>query len=181
METSEILSDAFERMREGVRHVTEGLDAEALAHRADPEANSIAWLIWHSTRVQDDHVSQIAGRGQAWMTDGWAERFGLPFGHADTGYRHTSEQVGAVNVDGPDLLVGYHEAVARRTFEYLDTIDAVELDRIVDDSWGPSVSVGVRLVSVITDQLQHLGQAGYIRGMLERLEPRVGPDDERSP
>ncbi|MDQ3610814.1 MAG: DinB family protein [Actinomycetota bacterium] len=178
MEISELLSDAFERMREGVSHVTDGLDAAALAYRPDPDANSIAWLVWHSTRVQDDHVSQIAGRGQAWITDGWVDRFGLPLEPTDTGYDHTSEQVGAVDVDGPDLLVAYHEAVAQRTLGYLDSIDAAELDRIVDDSLDPPVSVGVRLVSVITDQLQHLGQAGYARGMLERLGPRGGPDGE---
>jgi hypothetical protein len=175
METSEILSDAFERMRGGVRRVTDRLDAEALAYRPDPDANSIAWLVWHSTRVQDDHVSQIAGRGQAWITDGWVDRLALPLDPTDTGYGHTSEQVGAVAVDGPDLLVGYHEAVARRTLEYLGRIDAVELDRIVDDRWDPPVSVGVRLVSVITDQTQHLGQAAYVRGLLERRRPRRGP------
>ncbi|HWB71440.1 MAG TPA: DUF664 domain-containing protein [Egibacteraceae bacterium] len=171
METSEVLLDAFERIRQGVRRVTEGLDAEALAFRPDPDANSIAWLVWHATRVQDDHVSEIAGRGQAWVADGWADRFDLPADPAYTGYGHTSQQVGAVRADGPDLLVGYHEAVAQRTFEYLETIDAAELDRIIDDRWDPPVSVGVRLVSVIDDQIQHVGQAGYVRGMLERMEP----------
>ncbi|MBW3602669.1 MAG: DinB family protein [Actinobacteria bacterium] len=173
METSEVLSDAFERVREGVRRVTEGLDAAALAHRPDPDANSIAWLVWHSTRIQDDHVSQIAGQGQTWITDGWADRFDLPLDPADTGFGHSSGQVGAVVAGGPDLLVGYHEAVARRTLRYVATLDAAELDRIVDDRWDPPVSVGVRLVSVIADGLQHLGQAGYVRGMVERRE-RLG-------
>lgn len=180
METSEVLSDAFGRMREGVRRVTDGLDAVSLAYRPDPDANSIAWLVWHSTRVQDDHVSQIAGREQAWIIEGWADRFDLSLEPMDTGYGHTSEQVAAVDVDGPGLLVAYHEAVAQRTLEYLGTIDAAELDRIVDDRLDPPVSVGVRLVSVTADQLQHLGQAGYVRGLLERLQSRGGPDDELS-
>lgn len=169
VEISDVLTDAFQRIREGMRRVTEGLDAEALAYRPDPDANSIAWLVWHATRVHDDHVSEIAGRDQAWVTDGWAERLDLPFDLMDTGFGHTSEQVAAVRPDGPGMLVDYHEAVARRTFEYLETIDAAELDRIIDRRWDPPVSVGVRLVSVIDDQMQHLGQAGYVRGMLERL------------
>ncbi len=168
METSEVLADAFERIREGMGRVTEGLDGEALAYRPDPDANSIAWLVWHATRVQDDHVSEIAGRDQAWMSDGWADRFNLPFDVTDTGYGHTSGQVGAVHPDGPELLVGYHEAVVARTHEYLGTLDAAELDRIIDDRWDPPVSVGVRLVSVINDQMQHLGQAAYVRGILKR-------------
>ncbi len=163
-----MLADAFDRIRQGVVRVTEGLDGAALAYRPDPGANSIAWLLWHLTRVQDDHVSEITRREQAWTADGWADRLDLPFDAADTGYGHTSEQVDAVRPGGPQLLVGYHEAVAARTFEYLAALTAAELDRIIDRRWDPPVSVGVRLVSVIEDQMQHLGQAGYVRGMHER-------------
>lgn len=181
METRHVLADGFARIRQGVHRVTEGLDAEALVYRPDPDANSIAWLVWHATRVQDDHVSEIAGREQAWTSDGWAERLGLPFPRRDTGYGHTTEQVAAVRVDGPELLVGYHDAVVQRTFEYLDTITAPELDRIVDRSWDPPVTVGVRLVSVLEDQMQHLGQASYVRGMFERLQSPSGPAGHRTP
>lgn len=167
MDTKDILADAFGRAADGVRRVTDGLGADALAYRPDPEANSIGWLVWHLTRVHDDHLSEIAGRDQAWSADGWAERFDLPHDRDDIGYGHTSEQVGAVRPGGPELL-GYHDAVLGRTREYLQTIDAAELDRIIDDRWDPPVSVGVRLVSVIEDQLQHLGQAAYVRGLFER-------------
>lgn len=172
MEARDVLADAFERIRDGMRRVTEGLDPQALAYRPDPDANSIAWLVWHATRVHDDHVSEIAGREQAWTAGGWADRLGLPFEPTDIGYGHTSEQVATVRPDRPEVLVGYHEAVAQATFAYLETVDAAELDRIIDDSWDPPVSVGVRLVSVINDQGQHLGQAAYVRGMVERLRRR---------
>lgn len=168
MEIGEVLADAFQRVREGVQRVTDGLDAEALAYRPDAEANTIGWLVWHLTRVHDDHVSEIAGRAQAWHDDGWADRFDLPLDPADIGYGHSSEQVGAVRPAEPALLVEYHETVAERTLAYLDTVDAAELDRIIDDRWDPPVSVGVRLVSVVEDQLQHLGQAAYVRGLFER-------------
>ena len=168
MEVRELLTDAFERVRDGMRRVTDGLDAEALAYRPDPQANSIAWLVWHATRVHDDHVSEIAGLPQAWTADGWADRFALPFDPAETGYGHRAEEVGAVRPDGPELLVGYHEAVAQRTVTYLETLDAAELDRIIDERFDPPVSVGVRLISVISDQLQHLGQAAFVRGLFER-------------
>ncbi|MDQ4130056.1 MAG: DinB family protein [Actinomycetota bacterium] len=168
METRDVLADAFDRIRQGVIRVTEGVDAAALVYRPDPAANSIAWLLWHLTRVQDDHVSEIAGREQAWTAEGWADRLDLPFDRTDTGYGHTSEQVAAVRPDGPELLVGYHQAVSARTLEYLETLTAAELDRIIDRRWDPPVSVGVRLVSVVEDQMQHLGQASYVRGMYER-------------
>lgn len=168
MEVGEVLADAFTRGRDLVRRVSEGLDAEALAYRPDPDANSIAWLVWHATRVHDDHVAEIAGQEQVWTANGWAERFDLPFDPAATGFGHSSEEVGAVRPDGPELLVGYHEDVVARTHAFLDGVTPDDLDRIIDRRWDPPVSVGVRLVSVINDQTQHLGQAAYVRGMLER-------------
>ena len=70
--------------------------------------------------------------------------------------------------DDPSTLIGYHEAVHERTLSYLEAVDADELDRIIDYRWDPPVTVGVRLVSVINDGMQHVGQANYLRGLLER-------------
>jgi hypothetical protein len=166
VETGDVLIDAFGRIRHVVHQVCEGLDAGTLAFRPDPDANSIAWLVWHLTRVQDDHVSEIAGIEQAWPE--WAAAFGMEPDVSNTGYGHTSEQVGAIRPPGPEPLLGYLDAVYERTVEYCSGVDAAELGRIIDDSYDPPVSVGVRLVSVIEDDLQHAGQAGYVRGLAER-------------
>lgn len=168
METRELLADAFGRIREEVHAVAEGLDADGLAFRPDPEANSIAWLLWHLTRVQDDHVSEMAGRAQAWVADGWSARFGMAPDPADTGFGHAPAQVGALRPAAAGDLLAYHDAVAERTLAYLAGLDAGELDRVLDRSWDPPVTVGVRLVSVIGDCLQHAGQAAYVRGLLAR-------------
>ena len=167
MNTSDVLIDAYGRIQELVHRITDGLGEAGIAFRPDGEANSIGWLIWHLTRVQDDHVSEIAGRDQAWVDDGWAERFGMEPDPEATGYGHTSEQVAAVQPDA-ELMRNYHDAVHARTIEYLAGIDPEELDRIIDYGWDPPVSVGVRLVSVIGDDLQHAGQAAYVKGLYER-------------
>lgn len=169
METREIIADAFERVRGGIDRLTEGLDADALAYRPDPSANSIGWLIWHLLRVQDHHVSHLADVPQAWIDEGWSERFGMNSDPENTGYGHTSEQVAEVRPAGPEILRDYAEAVHARTLRYLETADAPELSRIVDTRWDPPVTAGVRLVSVIGDDMQHLGQAAYVRGMYERM------------
>ena len=168
MDTKDVLADAFGRVERVVRRALDGLDAQALNFRLDPGANSISWLVWHLTRIQDDHVSELAGIEQAYVADGWAERLGLAANIADTGYGHTPEQVAAVGFDHPADVLAYHEAVTERTLAYLRTVDADELARIVDRSWDPPVTAGVRLVSVIADCLQHAGQAAYIRGVHER-------------
>ncbi|MGH3586768.1 MAG: mycothiol transferase, partial [Pseudonocardia sp.] len=127
----------------------------------------VAWLVWHLARVQDDHVADVAGTEQRWTAGGWAERFGLPFAVADTGYGHSAEEVGAVRVDA-ELLAGYLADVHAATVAYLDTVTADDLDRVVDTHWDPPVTLGVRLVSVVADDLQHVGQAAYVRGLARR-------------
>ena len=168
METSNVLADAFGRIVEDFELAVVGLSSDELAFRPDPEANSIAWLAWHAARVQDDHVSALAHRRQAWIEDGFRQRFGTDLDPRDIGYGHTSDQVAAVRPDRPEILLDYLRAVTERTLEYLSRVDASELDRIVDRNWDPPVSAGARLVSVIDDSIQHAGQALYVRGMIER-------------
>jgi hypothetical protein len=167
MTSAELLVDAFGRIRQVVHRVVDGLDPEQLAFRVDPEANSIAWLVWHLTRIQDDHLADAFEAEQLWTSQGWAERFGLPFGPVDTGYGHGPDEVAAVRATG-ELLVGYHDAVHRQTTRQMERVGDADLGRIVDRSWDPPVTLGVRLVSVIADDLQHTGQAAFVRGVLQR-------------
>jgi hypothetical protein len=163
--TAELLTDGFGRVHGVVHEVLDGLTADQLSWRATPDANSIAWLVWHLTRVQDDHVSEVAGAEQTWTADGWVERFALPFDADATGYGQDSDDVAAV-VAGADLLAGYFDAVYARTVAYLAKITDEQLDRVVDRRWDPPVTLGVRLVSVLDDDIQHAGQAAFVRGIL---------------
>ena len=167
MTVAELLRDLFERVATDVHGAVEGLDLGALTYRLDDDANSIAWLVWHLTRVQDDHVAEVAGTEQAWTADGWVGRFGLPFPRGATGYGHGSGDVAAVRVDAEKLL-GYFDAVHARTLRYVDGLTEADLDRIVDERWDPPVTLGVRLVSVADDDIQHAGQAALVRGVAER-------------
>ena len=163
----QILIDAFGRVRELVTDLTDGLSDEVATYRPDPGANSIAWLIWHLTRGQDHQVADLAQVEQVWPR--WRERFGLPFDQWSTGYGQGPKDVAAVRVSG-DLLGEYHRDVHELTLRYLDRLTAQELDRIVDTRWDPPVTAAVRLVSVIGDTMQHLGQAAYVRGLAQRRD-----------
>jgi hypothetical protein len=167
MTSPALLEDAFGRIRETVGEVLADLSPGDLSQRLDDDANPIVWLIWHLTRTQDDHIAGVAGTGQVWVTDGWSERFGLPLDDGDIGYGHDSAQVAAVVASG-ELLAGYHEAVAGATLRYVRSLADADLDRIVDEHWDPPVTLSVRLVSVIADNLQHAGQAAYVKGILAR-------------
>ncbi len=166
MRSADLLRYAFDQVHDTLRAALDGLGPDDLTHRLAPDANTIAWLAWHLLRVQDDHVADVAGREQAWTADGWAERFGLPFPTSATGYGFDAEQVAAVRVPSVDLLRDYAAALYARTTEFLGGLSDDDLDRVVDDSYDPPVTLGVRLVSVLSDDLQHAGQAAYVRGVV---------------
>jgi hypothetical protein len=165
--TRELLRDMFTRLIEHVDEITDGLTDEQANYRPSPNANSIAWLIWHSARVQDIQLAPIAGIEQVWLSGGWVERFGLDLPREDTGYGHSPEEVAKVQAPG-DLLAGYYHAVHDATLEFVARVTAEDLARIVDRNWDPPVTASARLVSIIDDCAQHLGQAAYVLGIAHR-------------
>jgi hypothetical protein len=167
MTPAQLLKDAFGRIVEGGTAVVDGLTDDQLTHRIDPEANTIAWLVWHLARVQDAQVADAGGHEQVWTAEGYAERFGLPFDAAATGYGQSPEEVAQVRVSGT-LLADYLRATHEATVRYLEPLTDAGLDKVIDDRWDPPVTLGVRLVSILEDDAQHLGQANYVRGIVER-------------
>jgi uncharacterized damage-inducible protein DinB len=168
MNTAELLADAFGRVQEAVHEAVQGLSADESAEMVEPGSNTVAWLVWHLSRIQDDHVADVAGTEQVWTAEGWQKRFGLLFRPAATGYGHRPEQVAKVRVEDTALLTGYYDAVHERTVAFVRGLSGAQLDRVVDERWDPPVTLGVRLVSVISDDLQHAGQASFVRGVLLR-------------
>lgn len=165
----DLLRDAFSRVREQVADMCDEITPSEATFRPDPEANTVTWLLWHLTRIADDHVCGITGEEQVWTRDGWYERFALPFDSDADGYGMSSAEVGLVRV-APEELNGYSSAVHQMVLRYVDRVTPVELSRIVDTRWDPPVTAGVRLVSVIGDCLAHLGQADYVRGLARRAD-----------
>ena len=168
--SAELLVDGFGRIRENVAGVLNGLTAEQLTYRIDADANPVSWLVWHITRVQDDHVAAAFGVTQVWSSEGWARRLGLPAGMMDHGYGHSREQVASVAAAtaASGLLADYHEATHAQTIKLVSGLRDADLDRVVDKRWKPPVTLGERLVSVLDDSMQHLGQAAFVRGIVLR-------------
>jgi hypothetical protein len=167
MRSADLLLDAFERIGQLGHSVVDGLAPDQLTTRLEGRANPIAWLVWHLARVQDDHVADVAGTEQVWTSKGWRERFDLPLDPSDTGYGHSPREVALVQVSDGALLTGYLDDVVERTRAFVRDLSDADLDRVVDEGWDPPVTLGVRLVSVVGDDLQHLGQAALVRGALE--------------
>lgn len=166
MGTSDLLVNAFGRVPDELRAALDGLTREQLHARVDPGANTLAWLLWHLTRVQDAQVASAFGTEQVWTSQDWVARFDLPLAPEDTGYGHSVDQVAAVRVESAQLLLDHLDATHARTVEHLRGVSDGDLDRVVDSSYDPPVTLGARLVSVLADDLQHVGQVGLVRGLL---------------
>lgn len=165
MRTGELLLEAYGRLPGIIERAVAGLAPEQLVWAPAGGANTIGWLVWHLTRIQDHHMAQVREDDQVWDAT-WAARFGIGADAEETGYAHTPEQVAAVRPESAQALLDYYGAVAARTNEFLETVTDDGLDRVVDWGWDPPVTLGVRLVSVLGDDLQHAGQASYLRGLL---------------
>jgi uncharacterized damage-inducible protein DinB len=166
MDISSLLLELYGRVPSAARRAVEGLDLDQLTRPPQPGANTIAWLVWHIGRVQDHHISEFLDTEQLWVTDDWARRFGLDPDPSNTGYGHSTEEVAAVRPERPEVLLDYVAAVDERTRLLLAGVSPDELDQVVDRRWDPPVTLGVRLVSIADDCLQHAGQAAYTRGLI---------------
>jgi uncharacterized damage-inducible protein DinB len=166
MDAKDLLLELYGRLPDLVDGAIDGLDADQLAAAVQPGSNSIGWLVWHLTRVQDHHLAELLDEDQLWATGPWAEQCGLEPDPTNTGYGHGPADVAAVRPTDASVLTAYYAAVAERTDRYLAGLGAEALDDVVDERWDPPVTLGVRLVSVADDSLQHVGQAAYLRGLL---------------
>lgn len=168
VDVTELLTEGFGRLPGLVDAAVRGLSPEQLTWAPAPAANTIGWLVWHLTRIQDHHISELLAADQVWVDGDWAARFELRPDPRNTGYGHDAARVAAVRPDSAQVLIDYYDAVAPRTLDLIRDSSPGALDRIVDRRWDPPVTLGVRLVSVLGDDLEHVGQAAYVGGLLPR-------------
>lgn len=168
MRAVDVLTAGIENVRSVVHQALDDVPEPLLTARLDPQANTVAWLVWHLARVQDDHVAAALGQAeQVWTAQGYARRMHLPLDDAEIGYGMSSDDAARVRASARDLL-SYLDAVCDTTVALVGRLDDDDLDRVVDTSYDPPVTLGVRLLSVLTDDLQHAGQAAYALGVLSR-------------
>ena len=166
MNWKDLMTDGFNRVPEFLENVLKGLNQEDLDWMPRADSNSIGWLIWHLTRQQDAQIAYLMGKEQLWIGDGWHARFNRPPDPKDRGFGDSPEQVAAFRSPNVETMLSYHRAVLERSKGYFLTLSNADLDLELSETWyKPVPTVGVRLISVLADSLQHAGQAAYVRGL----------------
>jgi hypothetical protein len=166
MDWRDLVIDGYKRIFELLEPALKGLSKSQLNTQPKPDANSLGWTVWHLARGQDAQIADLIKTDQLWIKDAWYKKFNRPADPRDTGFGNTTEQVSAFKSPSAKILLEYCRAVTTATTNYLKTIDANELNRILDESYDPKPTVGVRIVSVLADSLNHAGEASYIRGLV---------------
>ena len=171
MDAPDLLEDLAQRPLDALGYVRNRLDPSRLNAHPGGHANSPAWLLWHAAREIDVQVAQLSGQTQVWTAQGFDQRFGLDLDPEDIGYGHSTEQARAVTVTedaaGLQLLEEHLAAAVSHAQAYVTGLSEEDLDEVIDHSWDPPVTRGVRLISVFDDAAQHVGQVAYVMGMDE--------------
>ena len=168
MDWQELLTDGYGRILQALEKALDGLTQDDLNQQPHTDCNSMGWLTWHVTRVQDHHIADLMGEEQLWLKDGWHLRFNRASDPSDTGFGHSAEDIAAFKLPDVETLLEYHRAVLGRSKRYITTLSTSDLDRELNEPWfQPLPTVGVRLISVMSDNLQHIGQVAYLRGLLK--------------
>jgi hypothetical protein len=168
MEAKDIVLDGLDRIRRILHRALNGLTLEEVHRQPRFDSNSIGWLTWHLTRVQDNGLSGLFGQEQAWLSEGWHAKFHMDADPDNEGAGHTPEQVAAFRAPSVQTLLDYHDSVLARSKAYVAGLAPADFDRQLDEpQYQPPPTVGVRLVSILSDNLQHAGQVAYLRGFLQ--------------
>jgi len=165
--SADLLLDSLDRVREAAHRVLRDTPEDLLATPPAPGTNTVAWLVWHLTRGVDEQVAAAFGRDAVWEAGGWRERMALPVPAQAHGYGMSFDEVLAVQAS-TEHLRGYLDAAFDAATDAVRAVTDADLDRVVDEHWDPPVTLAVRLVSVVDDCTQHVGQAAYASGILSR-------------
>ena len=169
MEWQKFIMHIYIWISQELERVLEGLTVEDLNQRRRPSCNSIGWLAWHLTRSQDRAVEDLMGEEQLWTKDKWYLKFNRAPDPTDTGYQHSMEEVETFKSPDSRTLLAYHRAVLEQSLRYISSkLSEAELDReFVNPTFTYRKTVRERLLGLINEGLQHVGQAAYVRGLLK--------------
>ena len=139
------------------------LSGAQLRGRPHPGVNTVAWLLWHTARVEDVGVNRfVADRPQV-LEDGWLAK--LAVGRRDVGTGMTDAEVDAFSARVDlDALRGYWEAVTRRTREVVADLRSSDLDSVLPKARVERVAAEEGVVAPGAEWVTEFWAGGRTRG-----------------
>ena len=165
-QATEDIMAALERNWEMIDLALAGLDGPTLALRHTDQCNSIAWILWHLSRVVDTFIhTRFQSKPQLWVRESWHKKFKMSEDPEDRGVGWTAEQVAAWVPPSREVLLGYFEAVKGSARGYLPTLTSADLDRKIVSTPVPHARPIADVLGQMTwDNIAHGGQIAYLRG-----------------
>jgi len=157
------ISSVIKRSYDWIKLACDDLTEDQMHYQSTPDSNSIAWMVWHSSRIKDQVTASIVGESEVWLADGWAERFGIA--PEANGIGDRPEQVTSFRVRS-DFLLGYADAAHNVTIQRLSKILPAQLAQPSRYVLGDTRPVWRSLQGMLGDAYSHAAQVSYLRGMI---------------
>jgi uncharacterized damage-inducible protein DinB len=169
MKWQQLITDSFQRQGQELEKAVTGLSEDDLNRQPAPDNNSIGWLVWHVIRSLDRNLSPLMGEEQLWIKEKWHARFGREPDPGETGFGHTVEQAKSFKSPEAKVIMDYHQAIFSRFMAYVNGgLNEKDLAREVII---PTLKITRTVEQIIVAELwhtaHHVGQAGYIRGLIK--------------
>ena len=144
----------------------DGLTQEESAWKPGAESNNVAFILWHTVRVEDFFVNRIIRREKdVYGAEGWQEKLGTP----DKAFGFTLEELQTWPVPKLEVLRDYANAVREKTLAFINSIPSEKLDEVPRPDRSPD-PIGVSLGHMATEIALHVGQLCYLRGLQRGLD-----------
>ena len=159
------IKSGLEEYLEGLKKAVDGLTPTELRWQPTLTSNNISWIVWHMARVEDRWVNQVLRKDvEVWIRDGWYEKFGMA--EEVHGYGETENQVRAMPDVAMSDILAYFNSVRQSTLTHLAQMTPADLEARYSHPRRSGIRGDWILGHILVEEGQHLGQVGYIRGMI---------------
>ena len=166
MKGAKILSDMLEMSDSLVRRALEGLTDADLIKRPSDQDNTIGWLMWHKTRVEDIAFADASGEEQFWISDKWHEKFGMEPNPGQMGFRGFARTSDEPRVQERKTFSATPTPFGRARLRCWRASRPRTSTRKSPPRWARPSKSGTTSGRVAADNIQHGGQICYLRGFI---------------
>ena len=165
MSTIDFIRGSMRQMHATYRDAIADVSADQLHWRANDNGCSIAFVLWHYYRTEDNIIQFVLQhKPTVWLDGGWDQKFGLHRTGQGTGMSLQDAQ--ALRIESKEDFMTYMEAVAQATEGYLAGLDDAALEqKTIVKPLGEMPVLNAIGNMCLTHGFTHLGEIAHLRGL----------------